>query len=282
MHMARYTPTFENVAGLSVVSVPAREVPRGLWAAFQAAERELVRRQIAAALPAGVEPGEAAAQLYRATEITSHGDAAEFARRQRFANSYRGIGGTNRRQLYHDPRTTLVFDTHNDSALAAAIATVRNTSPSPSVQQLPEAVGNVEQWLKMHAAPWVPRLGGHRYEKVTDVVFVDEPAAALAGLRHALDRRPRADQVALYHVPNDPADEEMGWVVDTVGLRLQNTTIKSGMAGYPDGTSLGRYTAPIGSVIDQIDAYPGATQAIHAMHVLDAIPPRWQDTPYPI
>jgi len=271
--MIRYSANLEGLRGKSVLTARAQDVPRSLWRVIQSTQEDIIRRQIAQAMPRDIEPQAARARLNRASRITDEGDVESYADKRVRPNHYRGENGTNLRQLYGDPRVTLVFNREEEDGFAGSVGFARNTSPSGSI---PRRRDDVEQWLKMQAGPSVPIVGGHRYEKISDIVFVDEPTAAILGIHHALQRLPRRDHVSMYHVPNDAADTEVGWAIETLGLQYTGSRRVNPIYGYPGVTALDRYEEQVGSVLEHIEALPGALDAIEDTQTLRAIPTRWR------
>jgi hypothetical protein len=269
--MIEYAPNFESVQRARVVSMPARIVPMNVWAMLQRMQRSLVHAQLIDVLPEDTDQYTIAAQALRADEITRLEDRPGYIDRRVHPNRYKGENGANTLQLYRKTLATLVFGGPAGQDLLGGVGTNRNTSSS-----IPGAVGATEQRIKMYAHPSVPRIGGHRYEKITDAFFKDEPAAALLGLHRVLRKRPLHDQAVLYHTVGDAADKEMGWLANTVGLELRATKPNSEIRGYPNNTEVGRYTAEVGTVLENIEALPGATEAIESAHYTDTVPFLWR------
>jgi hypothetical protein len=268
--MKRYTPHFEHVEGMGILSLKAREVPGKLWSAILTAHTDLVGAQLVDGT--SFKDDREGARAHAAVIVGSDIPSVAIDKYQH-PNKYRGTGGTHKDQFYRDPRMTVVLDPRNDNALVAAVGIVRNTSPSV----LPGTIGKqVEQRAKMYARPEIPIVGGHRYEKVTGVVFVDEPAAALVGLHHAVQDRHPQDHVSAYHIPRASADAEMGFIVNAAGLGYKGTEQTTGIPGYIDDTSLNWYVASNAVVLANIEGYRGAREAIGSMHELTSVPPQWQ------
>jgi hypothetical protein len=251
-----YSADFEAIDGMSVIRYEARDVPRRLWRAIQMWQYQLVRAQIESSLPADMGEEERGAQLLRASIITGSRDVDEYTRKHVRPNVYRGVNETNRRQLYRRSRVTALFD--KQGVFAGSVSTVRNTSP-----RLPSVAGSIEQKLKMIASPAIPILGGHRYEKVSDVVFIGEPAVALAGLAVALAGNHRDDGVSMYHIA-DSADQEMAWAIVAGGLQYTSSKPVQDLAGYGE-TVIDRYEATVGTVVNNILAIPFAETAIDSL-----------------
>ena len=252
--------------GMSVITLDACDVPNTLWRVIQFEQRHLVRSQIESGLPLDIGPDQRTVELERAFEITSRGDTGEYANRRINPNDNRGANGTNDNQLYHRPRVTVVFDQNDE--YAASVITVRNTSGRDG------SIGFLERWLKMVTPPSIPKLGGHRFERISDIVYVDEPAAALAGVHAALQGMNKNEMVSMYHI-DDPADDEVFWIIGDGGLWYKSTQEAVQVDGYGEVDML-RYEGTGGRMREHILGIDLAQPVINGLVRATAIPAHYQ------
>jgi hypothetical protein len=261
-----YRPDLNEISSMSVITLNAEDVPSTLWRVIQNDQRQLVRSQIDDALPINIHPDQRAIKLERAFKITNGGDTNGYANRRINPNAFRGTNGTNDDQLYRHPRVTVVFDRNDE--FAASVTTVRNTSGREG------PMGFLERWVKMLSPPTLPKLGRHRYERISDIVYVNEPLAALAGIHAALQGMHENEMVAMYHI-DDPADDETDLVIGDGGLWYKSTQEAVEVEGYGIVDML-RYEGTVGRIRENILNIAYAQTVINGLVQATGIPSRYQ------
>ena len=256
-----FTPNLTHMNGLRTVVYDAPAVPPELWLSLQTVELESIKARL---------PQE---EWGRAATLVNLGNLAAY--RHTRVNLMSLVGKEwNSDQLHRQAQVTVTFDREDP---ISGILTSNNTS----ADHLPKWLRPVEYWAKMLVPPGIElptepgRMVSHKRHVHVRSAYVmpgvqesltsgesESPTSevsgiTLVGLYHALGVRHSEQPLAIYPVPDDPADSEMLDLTKAIAAQPTGDSRPNRLPGFRKGSTLQRVQANVGRTRTRIEELVG-------------------------